>query len=59
MGKATAIALAKLGHTVVIHGRDDAKAKAAVSEIKSASGNASIDHVAGDLYLMSDIKKSL
>ncbi|QJD98371.1 SDR family oxidoreductase [Mucilaginibacter robiniae] len=56
MGKATAIALAKMSHTVVIHGRDDGKAKEAVNEIKSASGNPNIDYVTGDLYMMSDIK---
>jgi NAD(P)-dependent dehydrogenase (short-subunit alcohol dehydrogenase family) len=55
MGKATAIALAKLGHIVVIHGRDDTRAKRAVLAIKSASGSDKVDYVVGDLFLMSDI----
>ncbi|RCH56914.1 ketoreductase [Mucilaginibacter hurinus] len=57
MGKATAIALANMGHTIIIHGRDDLKTEAIVKEIRSASGNDHIDHLTGDLYLMSDVKK--
>jgi NAD(P)-dependent dehydrogenase (short-subunit alcohol dehydrogenase family) len=56
MGKATAIELAKMDHMIVIHGREDAKVKEAIVEIKSASGNPNIDYVTGDLFLMSDIK---
>lgn len=57
MGKATAVALANMGHNIVIHGRDDSKTEAIVQEIRSATGNDHIDHLTGDLYLMSDVKK--
>lgn len=57
IGKAAAKELAKQGHTIVIHGRNKTKTLAVCEEIKSESGNANIDVLLGDLFLLSDVKK--
>lgn len=49
IGKQTAIALAKLGNTVVVTGRNKASGEAAVAEIRAASGNEHIGLLPGDI----------
>lgn len=49
IGKATALGLAKMGATVVIVARDQARGQAAVEEIRSASGNPYVDLLVTDL----------
>ncbi len=49
IGKETAVALARAGATVVITARDAAKARAAVADIRSRSGNDAVDEVVFDL----------
>lgn len=56
IGKETAKALARQGHSVVIHGRDKIKAQKVCEEIKSETGNTSIDTLLADLFLLSDVK---
>jgi len=56
IGKAIATALAKKDYQVFIHGRDPAKTKLAVEEIKSASGNNKVDGFAADISVISNIK---
>ena len=56
IGKATAKILATKGYKIIIHGRDEQKTKAAVTEIK-ANGNSSIDFVTGDLSSIAGMKK--
>jgi NAD(P)-dependent dehydrogenase (short-subunit alcohol dehydrogenase family) len=57
IGKATAIALAKKGYRVIIHGRDEAKAKAAAEEIKTSSGNNHVEFITADVSVLSGMKK--
>ncbi|MFW9968578.1 MAG: SDR family oxidoreductase [Candidatus Odinarchaeota archaeon] len=49
IGKATAIGLAKLGASLVLVCRDQARADEAIAEIKDMSGNDSIDLILADL----------
>ncbi|MEB2775983.1 SDR family NAD(P)-dependent oxidoreductase [Algoriphagus sp. D3-2-R+10] len=57
IGKITAKALAKQGHTVVIHGRHKEKTISVCEEIKSETGNEKIDFVIADLFLLSEVKQ--
>jgi NAD(P)-dependent dehydrogenase (short-subunit alcohol dehydrogenase family) len=57
IGKITAQALAKQGHTVIIHGRNEEKTKQVYEEIKSKTGNKKIDYIIADLLSLSDIKR--
>jgi len=53
IGKLSAIRLAKAGHAVYLHGRNEAKVKACVSEIKADTNN---EHVRGFVADFSDLK---
>ncbi len=55
IGKATAIGLAKLGATLVLVCRDQARAEKAIVEIKKKTGNTSIDLIIADLSSQKDI----
>jgi len=57
IGKAAAIALARKGMNVVIHGRDMQKTKQVVQEIISQTGNKNIDYLIADLFLLSETKQ--
>lgn len=57
IGKITATTLAKQGHTVIIHGRNKAKAEKVCHEIKSVTGNDKVDYIIADLLQMADIKR--
>lgn len=57
IGKVTALELAKKGHHVIIHGRNEAKAQKMVDEIKNESGNEHIKYLIADLFSMTAIKK--
>jgi NAD(P)-dependent dehydrogenase (short-subunit alcohol dehydrogenase family) len=57
IGKAAAKALAKQGHTVIIHGRNKDKAQAVCEEIKSETGNGSADMIVADLFSLADTKR--
>lgn len=57
IGYQTALTLAKQGHHVIIHGRNEQKVNIAVNEIREQSGNENIDSVIADLSLMTDVKK--
>lgn len=56
IGKETAKALAKQGHTVIVHGRDKEKTQKVCEEIKSETGNDRVDMLLADLFLLSDVK---
>lgn len=65
IGKATATALAKDGHPLILMGRDAGKLAAAKAEITKATGNDQIDTVVADLsepdtirHAAAEIKKS-
>lgn len=55
IGKATAQALAQMGATVVIVGRDAQKAEQVTGEIRAASGNQNVDLLLADLSSQQDI----
>ncbi len=55
IGKATAIGLAKLGATLVLVCRDQARAEKAIAEIKEKSDTDSIDLILSDLSSQKDI----
>jgi NAD(P)-dependent dehydrogenase (short-subunit alcohol dehydrogenase family) len=57
IGKATAQALAVMGATVVIVGRNPAKCAAVVSEIKSLSGNEAVEALVADLSIMAEVRQ--
>jgi NAD(P)-dependent dehydrogenase (short-subunit alcohol dehydrogenase family) len=55
IGKATALALAQLGATVVMVSRDRGRGEAARDEIRARSGNTSIDLLLADLLSQQSI----
>jgi len=57
IGKATAQALAQMGATVVIVGRDAQKAARVTGEIRAASGNQNVDWLLADLSSQQDIRR--
>jgi short-subunit dehydrogenase len=57
IGKETATALAKLDHTVIIHGRYEARLQAVAEEIKTAVGNMAIDPINADLFSLADTNR--
>ncbi|PKG22643.1 SDR family NAD(P)-dependent oxidoreductase [Niallia nealsonii] len=57
IGKVAAKALAKKGHTVIIHGRNKNKAQTVCEEIKLETGNDKVDTLIADLFSFTDIKR--
>ncbi|MBV4428371.1 SDR family NAD(P)-dependent oxidoreductase [Clostridium tyrobutyricum] len=57
IGKETALALAKQGHKIIIHGRNPEKTKKVYETIINENGNKDIDMYTADLSLMSEVKK--
>lgn len=57
IGKATAIALAKMGATIVMVSFDQGRGDAALKEIKSISGNENIELMLGDLSSQQSIRQ--
>jgi NAD(P)-dependent dehydrogenase (short-subunit alcohol dehydrogenase family) len=57
IGKATAIGLAALGVRVGITGRDLARAERAAVEIRTASGNSSVDQFAADMSSQAQVRR--
>lgn len=57
IGKATAVALAALGPTLVVVGRNPAKIAASVAEIKARSGNSQIDSLQADFASLAEVRR--
>lgn len=57
IGKQTALDLAKMGAHVIVHGRNDSKATAAMQELKEISGNDNLQIVTADLSSLTQIRK--
>lgn len=57
VGKESAKALAKLGHKVIIHGRNKAKAESVIKEIKSENIHADLDYIIADLLSFKAIRE--
>ena len=58
IGKATALALATMGATVVIVGRNTAKTAGVVAEIKQQIGNQPVDSLIADLSSLAQIRRA-
>jgi NAD(P)-dependent dehydrogenase (short-subunit alcohol dehydrogenase family) len=56
LGKATALGLAKLGATVLLHGRDERLLSAAAEDVAIASGNRAVTTVVADLASFDDVR---
>lgn len=56
IGKFTATALAKQGHTLIIHGRNRQKTEAALAEIKRESGNPDVEMILADFLSLAGVK---
>lgn len=57
IGKATALALAKQGAHVIIHGRDAAKTEAVKQEITALAGHSGVDTLVADLFSLEETRK--
>ena len=57
IGKATAEALAKLGATVVVTGRNEERGRAAVSDIRATSGNTNVELMLADLSSLAETRR--
>ena len=56
IGKETAKALAKQGHTLIIHGRNPQKTKEAYENIRAETGNNRIEYLTADFLSFAEIK---
>ncbi len=57
IGKQTAFELAKLGHKVIVHGRNKKKSQEVTNELIQLSGNENLKHVYSDLSSFEEIQK--
>ena len=57
IGKATALALAGIGATVILHGRDPDKTARALEEIQAATGSNKLHTVIADFSSLNDVAK--
>ena len=57
VGKAAATGIAKLGATVIVHGRSEERAQATVDHIKAETGNPNVDYLLADLSVQSQIRQ--
>lgn len=57
IGKATAQALAQMGATLVIVGRNPRKTEQVAAEIRAMNGNSQVDYLLADLSVQDDIRR--
>ena len=57
IGKETAKTLAKQGHTLIIHGRNQQKLQAVYEEIKAETGNTRIELFTADFLSLAEVKR--
>jgi NAD(P)-dependent dehydrogenase (short-subunit alcohol dehydrogenase family) len=57
IGKATALALAKMGATVIINGKDERRGEETVTEIRRISGNDNVDLMIADLSSLDEVRR--
>ncbi len=55
IGKATSLALARMGATIIVVGRDQKKSKQTVDKMRTVSGNSLVDYLIADLSSQKDI----
>jgi retinol dehydrogenase 14 len=57
IGRQTAVELAALGATVLVHGRNATRGKAAVEEIQTSTGNQKVDLLIADLASLKQVRE--
>ncbi len=57
IGKETALQLAQLGATVIVHGRSAERCQAACDDIRQATGNPNVDFVVADLSSQRQVRQ--
>jgi len=57
IGKETALQLAQLGATVIVHGRNPERCQAACDDIRQATGNSNVDFVVADLSSQRQVRQ--
>lgn len=57
IGKQTALELARMGATVLLHGRDPARGQAVLEAIRKATGNESLDLFIADLASLKQVRQ--
>ncbi len=57
IGLETAIGLARQGHRVIVHGRDEQRAEKARAQVVAAAGNDDVHAAVGDLSVRSDVER--
>lgn len=57
VGKAIAVALAKQGYRVIIHGRDTTKTLAAAEEIKVQSASSAVEYIVADVSTLAGMRE--
>jgi retinol dehydrogenase 14 len=57
IGQETALQLAQLGATVIVHGRSVERCQAACDDIRRATGNSSVDFVVADLSSQQQVRR--
>ena len=55
IGRVTALELARQGHTLIIHGRNEQKTREVLDEIIAATGNEDVRMLTADLSLMAEV----
>ena len=55
IGKATALALARQGASVIVHGRNPAKLEATLAELRTATGNPALYSVQADFASLAEV----
>ena len=56
IGRVTALELARQGHTLIIHGRNEQKTREVLDEIIAATGNEDVRMLTADLSLMAEVR---
>jgi NAD(P)-dependent dehydrogenase (short-subunit alcohol dehydrogenase family) len=57
IGRQTAVELAALGATVLIHGRNAARGKVVVEEVQTSTGNRNVDLFIADLSSLQQVRE--
>ena len=57
IGKETAVALAKIGSTIIVNGKDEKRGEETITEIKRVSGNENVELMIADLSSLNEVRK--
>jgi NAD(P)-dependent dehydrogenase (short-subunit alcohol dehydrogenase family) len=57
IGKATAVALARLGATIIVHGRNPEKCDAVAAELRQVSGGRPVETIVADFSSLAEVRQ--